>query len=177
MKRIPDIYVIPLKYGGFASILAALLFMILYYFGRNPLLIPPLLDFRIILFPIILAFGIRDFKENRNQGILHFWQGMSVGLQIILIVAFLMSVFILIFGSVIEPDFVSIYIEQMTAQVQSLSDEMVESVGQEALNKTLEILPSTTIIDLSSDYFIKSLPYGLFLTIIITLILRKRPNY
>ncbi len=177
MKKIKDIYIIPLKYGGFAAVLSIILFLVLYYFGKNPLLIPPILDFRIILFPIILVFGIRDFKENRNSGHLHFWQGMSLGIQIIFIVSFLMAVFILLFGWLIEQDFVAAYIGQLTAQIQAVSEGVAESIGQEALDKTLELIPSTTILDLSSDYFIKSLPYGLFLTIIISLILRKKPTF
>jgi hypothetical protein len=177
MRKIKDIYLIPLKYGVVAATLSALLFLLLYYFGKHPLLIPALFDFRIILFPIFLVFSIRDFKENRNGGMLHYWQGMSVGIQVTLVISILMSLFILLFGGVLEPEFFTDYIDKLTLQLQSTNPEVIEQIGQEAYAKSLEILPSITLLDLSLDYFIKSLPYGLFLTIIISLILRKKPNF
>ena len=168
------IFTVPFRYGTLAAVLSIILFLILYYAGKHPLLIPPFLDFRIILYPIILVFAIRDFKENRNEGILHFWQGMSVGIQAVAISSFFMAIFILIFGGLIDSAFLSEYIRLMSEQISHLDEKVIESVGKEAINKSLELLPSTHIFDLALDYFIKSLPYGLFLTIIISLILRKK---
>ena len=177
MKKINNIYSIPLKYGLIASSLSIVLFSILFYADRNPLLIPAFLDFRIILFPIFLVFAIRDFKENCNDGYLHFWQGLSVGMQIILIIALSMSVFILVFGILVEPGFVDAFISESISNIEAMRDQVIESIGQDSLEKSLELLPTTTIVDLAIDYFIKSLPYGIFLAIIISLILRKKPNF
>ena len=168
------IFTVPFRYGTLAAVLSIILFLILYYAGRNPMLIPPFLDFRILLYPIILVFAIRDYKENRNEGMLHFWQGMSVGIQALVISSFFMAIFILIFGGLIEEDFVPEYIRLMTEQIGHLDEKVIESVGEEAIDRSLELLPTTHIFDLALDYFIKSLPYGLFLTIIISLILRKQ---
>jgi len=169
------IHIISIKYGGIASILSIILFLFLYYSGQNPLLIPAFLDFRILLFPIFLVFSIRDFKENHNNGFLHFWQGFSIGLLVILIIAFIMSLFILVLGSWIEPDFVTNFIQSSIEQIESAKEKITSAIGEDELTKVLEILPSTTLYDLALDYFLKSLPYGLFLTIIISLILRKKP--
>lgn len=177
MKRLQAIYRIPIRYALIASAASIILFCILYYAGRNPLFIPPFLDFRVLLFPIFLVFGIRDYKENHNQGYLHFWQGISVGLQIMLIISFVMSIFILIFGTVVEPDFVNEFISGSIQNIESTREKLLESIGKETLEKTLEILPTTTIAHLAIDYFIKSLPYGIFIAIIISLILRKKPNF
>ena len=177
MKKLDPIYSIPIKYGGMAFVLSIILFLILYYSGQNPLLIPAFLDFRILLFPIFLVFSLRDFKENHNGGFLHFWQGFSIGLMVILIIAILMSLFILILGSWIETDFVSNFIQSSIDQINSAKEKITSAIGEEELTKVLEILPSTSLFDLALDYFLKSLPYGLFLTIIISLILRKKPNF
>jgi hypothetical protein len=138
------------------------------------LLIPAFLDFRILLFPIFLVFSIRDYKENHNNGFLHFWQGFSIGLLVILIIAGIMSLFIAVLGTWIEPDFVQKFIQSSIDQIESAKEKITTAIGQEELTKVLEILPSTTLFDLALDYFLKSLPYGLFLTIIIALILRKK---
>ena len=177
MKKLNPIHTVAIKYGSIATLLSIILFLVLYYAGQNPLLIPAFLDFRILLFPIFLVFSIREFKENHNSGFLHFWQGFSIGLTVILIIAFLMSVFIWIFGSVIEPEFVSNFIQASLDQIESAREKIQNAIGEEELTKVLEILPSTTLYDLALDYFLKSLPYGLFLTIIISLILRKKPNF
>jgi hypothetical protein len=169
----PIVYV-PVRYGILAGIISMILFLILYFSGKNPFMIPALLDFRILLYPIILVFAIRDFKENKNGGILHFWQGMTVGLLAVLTGAFIMAIFIIVFGGLIQPEILSDYIRQMTEQINSLNEQVRESVGRQAIEKTLELLPATNIMDLSFDYFIKSLPYGVFLTIIISLILRHK---
>jgi hypothetical protein len=177
LKHLNPIYSVTIKYGAIAAILSIALFLILYYAGRNPLLIPAFLDFRIFLFPIFLVFSIREFKENRNRGFLHFWQGFSIGVMVIGLIAGLMALFILIFGSWIEPDFVSKFIQSSIDQIESAREKITTAIGEEELTKVLEILPSTTLFDLALDYFLKSLPYGLFLTIIISLILRKKPNF
>jgi len=97
--------------------------------------------------------------------------------MVILIIAFLMSVFIWIFGSWFETEFVLNFIQSSLDQIDSARDKIQNAIGEEELTKVLEILPSTTLYDLALDYFLKSLPYGLFLTIIISLILRKKPNF
>jgi len=177
LKNLNPIYRISLKYGGIAATLSIILFLILYYSGQNPLLIPAFLDFRILLFPIFLVFSIRDFKENHNKGFLHFWQGFSVGILVICIIAIIMSLFILVFGSWTDPDFVENFIQSSIDQIESVKGKITAAIGEKELTKVLEILPSTTLFDLALDYFLKSLPYGLFLTIIISLILRKKPNF
>ncbi|MFC2125673.1 DUF4199 domain-containing protein, partial [Bacteroidota bacterium] len=161
---------ISLRYGGMGAALSAVLFIILFYSGKNPFLIPAMLDFRILVFPIILLFGIRDFKENINGGYLHFWEGMSVGLLEIFVFSFLMLLFILAFGSLIETGLVDQYITDLQEQIIAGKERFSGSIGEEAYSKTLEILPSTTIFDLALDYFLKSWPLGLFLIIILTLI-------
>lgn len=77
----------------------------------------------------------------------------------------------------IEKSFLSEYIQQSIQNINEVKENLVESIGEEVLQKSLEILPTTTIFDLALDYFLKSLPYGIFLTIIISLILRRKPNF
>jgi hypothetical protein len=124
-----------------------------------------------------LVFSIRDFKENHHGGTLHFWQGFSIGLLVIILIAVLMALFILVFGTWADPGFLAKFVQSSVDQIESAKEKIKESIGQEELTKVLEILPSTTLFDLALDYFLKSLPYGLFLTIIISLILRKKPNF
>ncbi len=125
-----------------------------------------------MLFPIFIVFGIRDFREYRNRGTLHFWQGFSIGTLIVLITGIIMAVYILILGGVIGPDFTTGYIDGTVEKIMEAKERLISQVGEAAFNKSLELLPSTTLFDLSLDYFLKGLPLGFILTIIIALILR-----
>jgi len=166
---------VSMRYGIMGAVLSEVLFIILYYSGMHPFLIPAMLDFRLLVFPIILIFGIREFRVNIRGGYLHFWEGMSIGLLEVLIFSVFMMIFVLIFGGVIEKDFVQEYVSGLQEQLIAGKEKFSGSVGEETFSKTLEILPSTTVFHLALDYFLKSWPLGLFLIIIITLILRKKP--
>ncbi len=167
------ILTISFRYGILAAFLSIVLFSILYFLGRNPLLIPSFLDFRLLLFPIFLVFSIRDFKENRNKGILHFWQGFSIGMLIVLIVAIVMGLYIYLLGSVIDPHFTFKYVHTTIQNILKLKEKIIAQIGQDQYNKTMQLLPTTTLFDLALDYFIKSFPLGIFLTILISLVLRR----
>lgn len=177
MKNLNPIYKVSLKFSAIGALFTILLFLILYYSGQHPLLIPAILDFRIILFPIILVFGIREYRERYNHGILQFWQGLSISFLCILNISLSIALFILLFGGLFETSFVNEYIQQSIQNINEAKEILIGSIGQEAVQKSLELLPTTTISDLAIDYFLKSLPYGIFLTIIISLILRRKPNF
>ena len=166
---------VALKYMAFGSLLSILLILALFYAQRHPLLMPPILDFRILIFGVFIFFSLKEFRDYLNGGILYFWQGMSVGMLCYLGMALLGSLFILIFGW-IEPGFLDSYIIIATSQLESNKEQFLEAIGKEAYNTALAELPLTTVTDLAVDYFLKSIPVGLFLTIIIAVILRRQPK-
>ena len=71
---------VALKYMAFGSLLSILLILALFYAQRHPLLMPPILDFRILIFGVFIFFSLKEFRDYLNGGILYFWQGMSVGM-------------------------------------------------------------------------------------------------
>jgi hypothetical protein len=164
------------RFGSVAALSSIVLFSILYFAGKNPMFIPAYLDFRLLLFPIFLVFGIRDFKENRNEGILHFWQGFSVGMLIVLIISLSMTIYILVLGGLIDPSFTEKFITGTMQTIHHSKESIIAQVGEAAYNKTLELIPGTTLNNLAFDYFLKSLPLGIILTILISLVLRNNPN-
>lgn len=171
--RIPTPAKVALKYGFFASVLVVALLIGLFYIDKHPLLIPIIYDIRIFLLAVFTFFAIKEFRDYRNGGELHFWQGMLIGMLIAISLGFFAALAIVIFGMV-EPEFLNSYLEIMLGQLQSSKEEIIQSVGEEAYQNTLENLPSTTITDLALDYYLKSVVIGLFLTIIISVILRRK---
>jgi hypothetical protein len=72
--------------------------------------------------------------------------------------------------------FLSSYVEKLMTQFRDNEKVIVENVGQEAYQQQLVKLPLSSAADLSADYFLKSMIIGLFLTIIISVILRRQPK-
>jgi hypothetical protein len=165
---------VSVKYGLFASLFCIILFSSLYFFGKNPLLIPLFLDFRILIFAIFLLFGIRDFKDNKNNGILHFWQGFATGAIIVLMVSVVMGLFIFLLGGIIDRNFTGNYISQMLQNLTGAKEKIISEYGLDVYTKAVNLVPTTTLADLALDYFIKTIPLGLIITILISLAFRKK---
>jgi hypothetical protein len=79
-------------------------------------------------------------------------------------------------GSILDHNFTSGFISGSMQHIIQAKERIIAQVGEKAYNKTLEIIPTTTLMDLALDYFLKSLPLGLILTILITLVLRNNPR-
>ncbi len=174
--NVPVIVRIPLKYGFFGGLLGIAVMGILFYFGTNhPQLFPVFLDFRILLFAVFVFFSIKEFKDYYQAGILHFWQGMIVGITCYLTISLVISLGIAIFGSV-ESEYVGRYVSEITAVLEENREALIEKVGEESYRTQMETLPFTSIYDLAIDYMLKSMFIGLFLTIIISVILRRQPK-
>lgn len=172
-KKLPVSVQVALKYGFFSSLLLAVLLTVLYYADRHPLLIPVIYDVRIFLLAIFIFFAVKEFRDLRNGGVLHFWQGMLMGLTLAVTLGFLAAVFIMIFGTV-EEEFLSSYTQLLTDQLVNNRQQYLESVGEEAYQNTLRSLPGTSLNDLALDYYLKTVVIGVFLTIIISVILRRQ---
>jgi len=164
------------KYGFIGGLVLTATLIILFYLGKHPLfLIPLVFDLRILLFALFITLAIREFKET-NDSVLHFWQGLTIGLICYILISFLTAIFLLIFGGLIDPSFVSEYIQLSIDNLNANRDVFEETIGSEVLDNAIENLPSTTANDLAFDYFLKSTPIGFILTLGISLMLRKQPK-
>ncbi len=163
------------KFGFIGGLVLTATLIGLFYLGRHPLLIPLVFDLRILLFPLFIFLSIREFKSI-NDNVLHFWQGLSMGLVCYILIALITAISLWIFGGVIDTSFVSQYIEASIDSLNANRDVFEETIGVEVLDNAIQNLPSTTANDLAFDYFLKSTPIGFILTLGISLLLRKQPK-
>lgn len=166
---------ISLRNGLIAGVLAVTLLMVMFYLGRHPLMVAPFLDFRIILLGIFLFFTLKEFRENHQNGELHFWQGMAGGFIMVMITATVASLLLWIFTA-FEQDFIPEYVTQMTKYLSDFSDEDIKRIGKDAFQRNLDNLPSTNGKQIASSYFIQSMIVGFFVTIILSVALRRHPK-
>ncbi len=166
---------ISVKFGTIAGILGTILFIAIYYFGRHPLMISPFLDFRIPIFGIFIFFSLREFRDYEQDGTLHFWQGLIGAMALVVVATTIGSLSLHVFGS-FEKDFVSSYISLMTEYLKSFPQHEIDLIGKEIYARNLSALPSTHIGTLTITYFAQGMGIGLFVSIILSVILRKQPK-
>lgn len=170
------LFSVPLKFGLIGSLFAIGVIMVLYFSGTHPLLIPIFFDYRIILFSLFTFLAIKEFKDYYNEGYLQFWQGMIMGIIIYLMIGILAGIFVVIYSQ-IDVQFLEQYISGTLAGLELDKEQLVNqgaiTISEEEFQNQVAMLEQTKPHVLGIDYFIKSSVLGFFLTIIISVILRK----
>ncbi len=163
------------KYGLIGGFICCLVITVLFWIDKHPFLVPIIFDFRVVLFPILIFFSLKEIRDYCQGGILFFWQGMIYSYAMLMTAALVASSFVWTLASW-HSTFLSSYITKLLQQFSDNQRVIIENVGKEAYEQQLAKLPSTSAADLSADYFLKSMIIGLFLTIILSVILRKQPK-
>jgi hypothetical protein len=175
MKKPSPLVSIGLQWGGLAGTLTVVLLIAMYYVGRHPLMISPFMDFRILLLGVCIFFSLREFRDGHQQGALYFWQGMVGGFIMVVVAATLASLLLMVFCS-LEASFIPDYVQAMTAYLKTFPAHDIERIGKDVYERNLELLPATNPRQIASLYFMQSLMIGFFVSIILSVILRKEPK-
>jgi hypothetical protein len=166
---------ISVRNGLITAALAIVLLIILFYFGQHPFMVSPFLDFRVILFGVMIFFNLKEFRDYHQGGVLYFWQGM-IGCFVLVVIAGTLASLLLILFATLEDSFVASYIPLMTEYLQSFSPEDIDRIGKEVYERNLAELSSTNAKQLAGLYFFQSLVIGFFVSIILSVILRRQPK-
>ncbi|UII24506.1 DUF4199 domain-containing protein [Fulvivirga maritima] len=170
---------VPLKFGLFGALLGMVVILVLYFINRHPLLIPPHLDFRILLFAVFIFFALKEFKDYYNNQMLNFWQGMIIGFIVYLVIGLLVGLGLVILCQVV-PHFLTTYIEgtingMMLNKEQLIHGEEI-TITEAQFNEQIEEMRNATSAVVFFDYLGKSLFIGFPITIIISIIMRRTEN-
>ena len=170
-----------LKYAGFCGFFLIALFFVSLFLGLNPLLMREGLLFDVLTFLLFIYAANREFKVYHNQGILHFWQGMTIGFIVysIAIAIFLLIVTIYFMNNF---DYLEIY-RQDLLNVARLEDTLlIEEFGEEGYHivlQKIEQMNAKQILYFSfspPSVLLKKIFAAFLVTPVISLILRKNPN-
>lgn len=165
---------VAIKLGLAGALMNIIALLVLFYIGKHPLLLNPFLDARWPLYGLFLFFSMKYFRED-NNGILHFWQGLAVGFIVYLIMAQMVAAFIAVFASIDSTQFLSTYISSAIEQINNNREALLETnLSEKTITDALKILPTTTANNLAFDYFLKSTPIGLILTLLLSIVMRRR---
>ena len=166
---------IALRYGLIAGVIIAVFIVLFYYIGQHPLLVFPYIDFRIILFGVFIFFSLKEFRDTHQQGILFFWQGMVGSYILIFVSMFIASAAIVLFVQ-IEPDFLTTFINAKLESARSIPQEEIDNFGKELFERNLKVIETTNAMQLAQTYFGNGIMIGLFVSVILSAVLRKQPK-
>lgn len=166
---------VAIKYGLIGSIITIIPFVILHYTVGAPTAKGSgfLID-GVLLF-IFLFFGLKDFRDNYNQKILHFWQGMTIGVVTYLLMALGYGLFVWLFIDWQGDSYISEHISASASQMKATAESYPDTISKEKLAEGLAQLKNVTAFDLGQKAFLGEIFLGLFLTPLISMILRKKP--
>ncbi len=133
------------------------------------------MDFRILLYGVFIFFSLKEFREYHQEGVLYFWQGMVGSFVVVATAAVIGSLILRVFIS-LEDNFIPEYVSVMTEYLRGFPEEEINRIGKDAYDRNLEGLPATTSAQIATLYLAQSFGIGLFISIILSVILRKQPN-
>lgn len=162
---------VPIKYGIFGGIMVILLILIFYFLDLDPLVNIKVAD--VFILSIFIFFALKEFRDRHNNRQLHFWQGMTGGVLTYLTIAIISAVFILLMTVIIDPEMTTNYIASRIELLNENKQKLVDAMDEETYLKAVAGVRETSGFDLALDDFLKKSIIGLFLTIIISVILRK----
>lgn len=166
---------IPVRFGLIAGVLGAILVIVLYYLGKHPFLFPIYFDFRVILFAILMYFTLKEYRDFHKEGLLHLWEGLIMCFIFVTVFALMSSAIIFVFAT-LEPKFVQSFITLFTNQVKQFPPHIIEQIGKDNFERNLKELAATTSFGMARSYFSQSYIISLFISIILSVVLRKQPK-
>jgi hypothetical protein len=174
-SRFSPLTAVPLRNGLIAGLLGFFLLVVLYFMGKHPFLFLIFFDFRILLFAVFMTLTLKEIRDSHQEGIIFFWQGMIANLIFTVLFAVITGALIWLLCILYAP-FLSNYIITALAQMKALPAEVITRIGKDAHESNLTALAATNGYTLAKHYFWQSFILSFFISIIISVILRRQPK-
>lgn len=161
-----------LKYALICGVLLVVAHLFLDFIDAKPLI-----NFNALFIDLVLIFGFvffacKEFKEYQNGGILHFWQGISIGMIIISIGVVIFTVFLATYYTINEAAFQDYIVDAMNL-FEKQRDNWTHLTDEEfALQK--EGYRQTTVAQLVRGKFFTKLIVGFLTVPLVAIVLRKQ---
>lgn len=164
-----------IKYSILCGVFLFALFFVSLGFGSNPLLDIRHFFFDLAIFFLFTFFAGKEFKDFRNNGYLHFWQGISIGF-LVFIPAVLIFSFALYVIFQLYPELIAGYKEGAKALLDSKREVFLKEFSEDQLEEQITAVDAVTATQLVFGTFWKKLIAGFFVTPVVSIILRKKPK-
>ncbi|MCU0446131.1 MAG: DUF4199 domain-containing protein [Microscillaceae bacterium] len=156
--------------GSLGGLLFGLFFMLTILVFEQPFApFPKSLDFFIYIATIISPLAYYRFRQN--QGKLHFWEGIGIGVVAGAIVLIISALWVYVYLS-IDPQPIHQYIQYYSELVQTNQKNFIEKYGKAGYDQTLQNLQSTSATRLAGEE-LKKAPICLLMSLIASALFRK----
>lgn len=164
-----------LKYSILCGVFLTALFFVSLNFGSNPLLDVRHFIFDLAVFFLFIFFAGKEYKDFRNEGYLHFWQGISIGFIVFIPAVLLFSFcFYVIFEQ--YPELIDGYKRSARAMIEDQWDFFSQELSEDQLNDQLTAVDAITTAQLVLMTVPKKLLTAFLITPVVSIILRKKPK-
>lgn len=161
-----------LKYGAVCGTFLIAAFLIAVFLDSNPFVDIRHLGVDVIIMSLFIYFATVDYKKSINEGVLHFWQGMSIGFIVYLLGSLIFVVYLSIHFQ-IGPDLLDTYVLDATRYLEERSAVYIEKFGEDQYQDQLDAIKMIKPGELTLSSIMKKLIAGLFVTPVISIILRN----
>jgi hypothetical protein len=175
LKNAPPLVSVSLRNGAIAGVLGFTILLALYFLGKHPFLFMIFFDFRIFLFAIFMTLTLKEIRDNYQDGIIFFWQGMIANFLFTTLFACITSFLILVWCGIF-PAFLSDYLTTAVEQMKAMPAEAIGRIGKIEYQRNLEYISATNSYILAKHYFWQSFVISFFISIIMSVILRRQPK-
>ena len=164
-----------IKYSILCGVFLVGIFFISLKFGSNPLLDSRHFWFDLGVFFLFTLFAGKEYKDFRNDGYLHFWQGISIGFIVFIpaITLFGISLFVIL---QFDDSLMESYRYGAEELIRRNEDFYEEELGEEALNERFKSIAKMTPAQLVQMTFRNKLFSAFLITPVVAIILRKKPK-
>ena len=166
---------ISLKYSILCGLFLIALFWISLRLGSNPLLELRHFIFDLIIYFVFIYFAAWEYKRYRNEGYLHFWQGMSIAFIVYLPAAVIFSMSLLLIFK-LDHSLMENYRQGAIAFLESKKDVLLSGISPEEYEERINDVKDVTVKELIISSGLKKVLAGFFVTPVVSIILRKKPK-
>lgn len=142
----------------------------MYILGTDPVGFTEIFGYMII--PIFVFLGVKNFRDNMNGGELGFGQGMTTGFFVYSILALISAIGIFIFLR-LDPSVFADFKSSNIFLLEESKEVLIKQLDEKAYKKTLQNISNMTVLDVAINDFLRKVFPGLFVTIIISIILKR----
>lgn len=167
-----DLLKISARYGLIGSALIVIMFLVFYFSDENPL--QELQMFDLFIIPIFVFFGVKEFRDRYNGELLQYWEGMTTGTIISLLIASITALFLYIFMAWIDSGLLPEHIQLMLNGLEETRDKIVEEMGADSYIESYDKVKVTTIQDIIVDSFAKKIIIGFLITSVVAVVLKRK---
>ncbi|MCV9387559.1 DUF4199 domain-containing protein [Reichenbachiella ulvae] len=167
-----DLLKISARYGLIGSALIIIMFLVFYFSDENPL--QELQMFDLFIIPIFVFFGVKEFRDRYNGELLKYWEGMTTGTIIALLIAGITALFLYLFVGWIDTSLLPEHIEILLGNLEETRDKIVEEMGADSYIESYEKVKGTTLRDIVIDSFAKKIIIGFLITSVVAVVLKRK---